>query len=392
MDASERATRCASEIRGDPSVGGFLLGTSDSVSRQCVGIPILSCKRMGHVTTLRLSELCVVVGGRGGLGGPEREEHVCTHTPPHTPTHPHTHPPTHTPTHTHPPTHPHTHTPTHTHHPHTHTPTHPPTHTTHTPTHPHTHTPTPTPTPTYTRPHPHTHTPTHPPTHTHTHPPTHTHTPTEAQCTEPRRVHLRSSQPFPGANIFFLSGVGPCRWLCPWSPCLEMAMVASFPEVLASLPGDLVEGLGKAHFLDYGRLYALADLAEEEFVQWARELGASAADVEVWAQGLRRLTQAAELRAKAAQRGFAKRSREELAYFLSERRRDSQATGRSSGGTCSDVPPPLPLVVGAGPEGEARRRPRGVLPRGEQTGTSGSGRRQWPSLWTCWISWTSRLP
>ena len=44
--------------------------------------------------------------------------------------------------------------------------------------------------------------------------------------------------------------------------------------------------------------------------------------------------------AKAAQRGFAKRSHEELAYFLSERRRDSQATGRSSSGTCSDVPPP----------------------------------------------------
>ena len=62
-------------------------------------------------------------------------------------------------------------------------------------------------------------------------------------------------------------------------------MVASFSEVLASLLEDLVEGLTKAHFLDYGKLYALTDLAKEEFVQWARELGASAADVEVWAQG-----------------------------------------------------------------------------------------------------------
>ena len=53
---------------------------------------------------------------------------------------------------------------------------------------------------------------------------------------------------------------------------MEMAMVASFSEVLASLPVDLVEGLSKAHFLDHGELCALADLAMEEFVQWAREL------------------------------------------------------------------------------------------------------------------------
>ena len=61
-------------------------------------------------------------------------------------------------------------------------------------------------------------------------------------------------------------------------------MVASFPEVLASLPADLVEGLGKAHFLDYGRLYALAHLAEEEFVQWARGVGCQSRR-RVWAQG-----------------------------------------------------------------------------------------------------------
>ena len=103
------------------------------------------------------------------------------------------------------------------------------------------------------------------------------------------------------------------------------------------------------------------DRQREEFAQWARELGASAADVEVWAQGLRRFTQAAELRAKAAQRGFAKRSREELAYFLSERRRDSQATGRSSGGTCSDVPPP--------PQPGGRRWPGG---RGKKKATRGT--------------------
>ena len=117
-------------------------------------------------------------------------------------------------------------------------------------------------------------------------------------------------------------------------------MVAFFSEVLASLPGDLVEGLSKAHFLDYVKFYALTDLAKEEFVQWARELGAGAADVEVCAQGLRRLTQAAELRAKVGQSGFAKRSREELTYSLSETRKDSHATGRSSGSTRSDGPPP----------------------------------------------------
>ena len=77
--------------------------------------------------------------------------------------------------------------------------------------------------------------------------------------------------------------------------------------------------------------------------------------VEVWAQGLRRLTQAAELRAKAAQRGLAKRGGEELAYCLSERRKDSQATGRSSGSTRSDGPPP-PLVVGTGPGERGKKK------------------------------------
>ena len=91
-------------------------------------------------------------------------------------------------------------------------------------------------------------------------------------------MHLRSSQ----------------EWRRRWSlPCLKSLRRFRDP----------VEGLSKAHFLDYGKLYALTDLAMEEFVQWARELGADAADVEVWAQGPRRLTQAAELGAEAAQRG-----------------------------------------------------------------------------------------
>ena len=132
-----------------------------------------------------------------------------------------------------------------------------------------------------------------------------------------------------------------------------------------------MEGLSKAHFLDYGKLYALTDLATEEFVQWARELGASVADVEVWAQGLRRLTQAAELRAKAAQRGFAKRSREELTYCLSERREDSHATGWSSGGTRSDGPPP-PLGGRHWPGGRGKKK----ATRGTAAGRADSDKRE----------------
>ena len=85
--------------------------------------------------------------------------------------------------------------------------------------------------------------------------------------------------------------------------------------------------------------------------------------VEVWAQELRRLTQAAELRGKAAQKGFANRRREELAYCLSERRTARLLFGRP-GAHAQTVLFPSP-VVGTGPEGEARRRPR--------------GRRQWIS-------------
>ena len=48
----------------------------------------------------------------------------------------------------------------------------------------------------------------------------------------------------------------------------------------------------------------------------------------------------------------------------------------------------LPLVVGAGPEDEARRRPRGVLPRGEQTGTSGSGKKAVAKLVDRIRAWT----
>ena len=176
------------------------------------------------------------------------------------------------------------------------------------------------------------------------HPASKTQTNTEVQCTEPRRVHLRSSQPFPGANIFCVlwgpvggSACGVLAW--KW-PCVPSGGLGGGPT------SSTMAGSTRSPTL-------------LRIVQWARESGASAAEVGVWAQGLRHLTQAAELRAKAAQRGFAKRSREELAYFLSERRKDSQATGRSSGST--------------GPEGEARGRPRGVLPRESRQGQAGAG-------------------
>ena len=258
----------------------------------------------------------------------------------------------------------------------------------------------------------HTHTRT---THAHTHTHTHTtrrtphaahHTPHAARRTRHAARRTRHATHHRGAvhgatpctpsflsafswNEHFVSRVGTCRWLCPWCPCLEMAMVASFPEVLASLLGTWWRAWARptSSTMAGSTLSPILPISYSGHASWVPVL-------QTWKSGLKDYD-ASHKRRSSGLRRLRGVSRSAAVRSLLTSCPKGGETARLRAGrpeAHAQMFLLLLLVVGAGPEGEARRRPRGVLPREEQTGTSGSGRRQWPSLWTCWVSWSSRLP
>ena len=162
-------------------------------------------------------------------------------------------------------------------------------------------------------------------------------------------------------QAFFELGWGPFGGSARGSVCLEM--VASFSEVLASLPRHLVEGLSKAHFLDCGKLYALTLPRRSSYsghASWVPMPQMCKSGLKGYGASRRRRSSGL----RQPRGWFAKRSREELAYCLSERRTAMPLAGRQGARART--------VLGTGPEGEARRRPRGVLPRRERTGAGES--------------------
>ena len=160
----------------------------------------------------------------------------------------------------------------------------------------------------------------------------------------------------------FLCLVGPCRWLCPWSPCLETAMVASFfLKSLRPFRGTWWRAWARP------TSSTMAGSTRSPTLLRRSSYSGHASWVPVpqmWKSGLKdydashRRRRSGLRRLRGVSRSAAVRS---LLTSCPKGGETARPRGRSSGSTCSDVPPPPPL--------DGRRWPGG---RGKKKATRGA--------------------